>query len=103
MFICVVSLTLRRCSVPLSTPHSSGFRKPSIWTLLNNLKSHFFSKSLVFTAVSRREGSYDLVAASRLRGRSRYGEAKARLDHKKSTSVPSLPAGRQVCLRGESD
>jgi len=38
-----------------------------------------------------RDGAYDPIVVSRLRGRSRYGAAKARLDHKKSPSVSSLP------------
>jgi len=49
---------------------------------------------------SRRDGVYDPIAVSRLRGRSRYGAAKARLDRKKSSSVSSVP-GEPAFERGE--
>jgi len=37
-----------------------------------------------------RDRIYDPIVASRLRGRSRYGAAKARLDHKRFHSVLSV-------------
>ena len=40
--ICCVSLILRRCGVPPSTPHSSGFREPCIWAFLSSLKEIIF-------------------------------------------------------------
>jgi len=38
MAICGVSLILRRCGVPSSTPHSSGFQGSCIWPFLSNFE-----------------------------------------------------------------
>ncbi len=43
MATCCVSLFLRRCGVPPSTPHFSGFRGPCIWPFLSNLEKMTFS------------------------------------------------------------
>jgi len=48
----------------------------------------------VCDSISQRNGVYDPIAVSRLRGRSRCGAAKAQLDHKKfpfASSVPGEP------------
>jgi hypothetical protein len=51
MPICGVSLTLRHCGVQISTPHSSGFRGPCIWTFLINL---YFSYLIIFAFFDKR-------------------------------------------------
>jgi hypothetical protein len=42
--ICCVTLIPRHCGVLLRTPHSSGFRKPCIWTFSISLSEANFSR-----------------------------------------------------------
>jgi hypothetical protein len=73
---------------------------------------HFFNASLIVgaTAIKRfrsssrrpayRQGVFDPIAVSRLRGRSRYGAAKARLDQKKPPLSDLCGSAVNLILKG---
>jgi len=67
-----------------------------------------FNTSLIIGAIaikrvrssSRRDGVFDPIALSRLRGRSRYGAAKARLDQKKTPLSDLCGSAVSLILKG---
>jgi hypothetical protein len=58
--ICGVTLIPRHCDVLICTTHSSGFRKPCIWTFFNSLRNRLFFETHLNCSPVTRTTSFEI-------------------------------------------